>query len=203
MKSLTHGFTARFASGAVTTPALPPDLSSRHFADDPHPTHAWLRAHLPLAPVAGGGCLPTRHADVLAALTDDRLGNAPSRFAVLHPRRADRHLAAAMAARVPSFLDMPAHRVPRQALCRACRNSFAAVPDLFATAAAEVMAVLPRYTPFDLIREAAQPFACHSIARFMGLDPGDAEVKHATQAFFQLFAPITDSAAGEIPVFLA
>lgn len=196
MKVLTRWLSARSAVRADdTAPALPLDLSAQYLADDPHRMYRWLRKNMPVAPVAGGGYLLTRHADVMAAFTDDRLGNAPSRFSVLHPRRGDRYLAAAMAARMPPFLDMPAHRVPRQALVRAFHNRFATAPAVLDRIAAEVMASLPRNTPFDLIREAAQPFVCRSIAHFVGLNCSGGQVKHATQAFFQLFAPITDPAA--------
>ena len=195
MKALTRWLMPRSAAKPDAAPTLPLYLSGQCIADDPHHTYRWLRENMPVAPVAGGGYLLTRHADVMAAFTDDRLGNAPSRFAVLHPRRADRYLAAAMAARMPPFLDMPAHRVPRQALVRAFHNSFATAPALLDRIAAEVMATMPRNRPFDLIREAAQPFVCRSIAHFVGLECSDGQVKRATQAFFQLFAPITDPAA--------
>ena len=89
MKALTRWLMPRSAAKPDAAPTLPLDLSGQCIADDPHHTYRWLRENMPVAPVAGGGYLLTRHADVMAAFTDDRLGNAPSRFAVLHPRRAD------------------------------------------------------------------------------------------------------------------
>lgn len=180
-----------FKAGRVS---LPVALDQVDYLSDPHPVDDALRGTCPVAPVAGGGFVLTRHTDVRAAFTDSRLGNAPSRFAVLHPRNAGRHLAAAMATRLPPFLDMPAHRLPRQALVRAFHDTLKAGPVDLEALAGQIVADLPRGAPFDMIAAAAAPFACQSIAGFVGLPESDG-LQRATGAFFQMFAPITDATA--------
>lgn len=188
------GRTVKPAAPAIDT-TQPVDLLGAAFLADPYPTYAALRQSVPVAPVAGGGYLLTRHADVRAAFSDDRLGNAPSRFSVLGPRNRDKYEAAALVAHIPPFLDMPDHRLPRQALTRAFFNTFKPFASQVEDVAEAVLADAPREVAFDLIGQVSSPFSVRVMARFVGLDADVAVLKSATQAFFHLFAPIRDPAA--------
>jgi cytochrome P450 len=98
-----------------------------------------------------------------------------------------------MASRLPPFLDMPDHRLPRQALTKAFFSTFAAFsPAIDAIAKHHVDRLAPRV---DLVRAAASPFACETMARFVGIDEPAEALKAVSSSFFQLFAPITDSSA--------
>ncbi|WP_238367505.1 cytochrome P450 [Mesobacterium pallidum] len=188
-----------FGAGPTPEPAIdlaqPVDLLGAGFLADPYPTWAALRARLPLAPVAGGGYILTRHADIKAAFSDDSLGNAPSRFSVLAPRNREKYAAADLAAHIPPFLDMPGHRLPRQALTRAFFNTFKPFATQVEEEAEAILAAAPRDGAFDLIETVSSPFSVRVMARFVGLDADVATLKAATQAFFHLFAPIRDPAA--------
>lgn len=178
-----------------TAPRLPDgplDLTSSLFLFDPYPIYAQLRADTPVAELASGGFLLTRHADITAAFTDDRLGNAPSRFSVLSDKNRSTHTAADLAAHIPPFLDMPAHRLPRQAVSRAFFNTFKAAGPMVAEESAR--AVSEAGAQFDLVRHVSSPFALRVMSRFVGLDAPLEALKTATQAFFHLFAPISDPA---------
>lgn len=182
------------AEAGANPPELPLDLSEAAFLADPYPVYDHLRRHHPVAPVRSGGVLLTRHADVLAALSDARLGNAPSRFSALHPRQAQTHLAAAMAGRLPPFLDLPAHRLPRQATSRAFARAFDGWEPVLRDLAQATIAAAPAGVTLDLMADLAAPFAATAMARFLGLPLTPAQVQAYSAAFFRLFAPINDAA---------
>ena len=47
----------------------------------------------------------------------------------------------------------------------------------------------------DLVADIARPYACRVMARFLGVSLTPGQIKDATEAFFHLFAPITDAQA--------
>lgn len=170
----------------------PVDPGAAAFVADPYPVYAELRARGGLAELATGGFLVTRHADIAAAFTHPALGNAPSRFSTLGPRNRAKYAAADLAAHIPPFLDMPGHKLPRQALSRAFFRTFRAQePGLSARAEA----ALPASGTCDLIADLARPFALDAMRDFVGLEGDAATLKPISEAFFHLFAPITDPAA--------
>lgn len=188
-------FAKWFGGGSKPEPAIatPIDLTGPAFIADPYPAYAALRDQVPVTEVASGGYLLTRHADVAAAFTDDRLGNAPSRFSVLAPKNRDKYAAADVAAQIPPFLDMPAHKLPRQALTRAFFDTFKPFEAAVRDEAERVLEARPSGA-FDLIAEVSSPFALGVMARFVGVEADLPRLKAATQAFFHLFAPVTDAA---------
>ncbi|MBA83912.1 cytochrome P450 [Thalassobius sp. S69A] len=180
-------------SARNNAPQLPVDLADAAMWADPAPVWAWLRENQPLAQVASGGYVLTRHADIVQAFGNPALGNQPSRFSVLAARNRGKSTAAAVAAHIPPFLDKPEHVPARQAVSGAFHAAFKGaetwVPEL---AEARVAALAGQR--FDLIEHLAQPFACAVMARFIGLPEDRVMIKQATQGFFHLFAPITDRA---------
>lgn len=174
----------------VAPPALPLDFSAPAMVADPVPAYAWLRANTPVAELAGGGFVLTRHSDIKAAFTDKRLGNAPSRFSTLAPRNADKYVAADLAAHIPPFLDGDAHRAPRQMLSRAFFNVFNGFEGDLQALAEERTTQLNAGD--DLIASGAQPFALQVMCRFCGIKSTPEQMKPLTQAFFHLFAPLRD-----------
>ena len=183
-------------SGRRTDLDLPVDLTSPEFFANPAPIYAALRENAPVAPVAGGGFILSRHADIVAAMSDSRLGNAPSRFSVLAEKNRDKSVAAAVAANIPPFLDKPRHIEMRRAVSGAFHTTFRNAQDWIGTCARE--AVETRHgKDVDLIAEVARPYVCRVMSRFVGLpDEADA-IKAATNGFFHLFAPISDRAVFE------
>ncbi len=199
MKKLRAFFKGgRKAEPTVSLPDLdtPIDVLTADCIADPYPLYAALRAQKPLAPLASGGFLLTRYEDIHSAFTDRSLGNTPSRFSVLAPKNRDKHAAADLAAQIPPFLDMPAHKMPRQALTRAFHAAFEPfqmrVPDI----AAQMVNALPSGR-CELVSGLASPFALRVMSEFVGLPNDPARHKAMSQAFFHLFAPLADRAAFE------
>ncbi|MEJ6396523.1 cytochrome P450 [Yoonia sp. 208BN28-4] len=187
-----------FGSGSKAPEiTLPVDLLDPGFVADPHATYAWLRDNAPLAPVKSGGFVMTRHDDIKAMLSSKALGNAPSRFSTLHARNAGKYTAASLAAHIPPFQDQPDHKLPRQALTRSFHDTFKVFAPTIPDRAAAKIAQVQTPDRIDLIDDAAQDFACQTIAAFVGLEATTAQIKSATAAFFRLFAPVQDAAIFE------
>ncbi|WP_298492185.1 cytochrome P450 [uncultured Maritimibacter sp.] len=171
-------------------PALPLDLTDPAFLADPAPIYAWLRENAPLAPVASGGYLLTRAAEIEAAFTDPRLGNAPSRFSMLAGKNRDRYTAAAVAGNIPPFLDKPRHVAIRKPLSAAFYDTLSGAEAWLPALARDM---LPP-GPFEIIADYARPYASAAMAQFIGLPPDIDAMARASAALFKLFAPITDRA---------
>lgn len=192
MRKLKSWFGAGRAKPAA--PDLPVDLLSDAFVADPAPTWAWLRDNAPLAPVKSGGYVMTRAADIKAAFTDARLGNAPSRFSMLAEKNRDRYVAADVAANIPPFLDKPRHVDMRKPLSAAFFDTFDGAEAWIGPLAEAHLARLAGQGPQNIITGFGRPFATQAMARFVGLDHDPAAIARATGALFKLFAPITDRA---------
>jgi cytochrome P450 len=189
MKRLRALFQRSRGAEGFFPPTLPLSLDAEALFEDPYSLYAWLRANAPVAPVAQGGFLLTRHADVMSALSLSELGNAPSRISTLAPRNAAKYVAAELASRIPPFTDKPAH--PR--LRKALSGAFYATLKPFVTGlddlASEVVSAAPVHG--DVIADIGAPFAEAAMARFVGLPPTSGYARFSG-AFFHLFAPIRD-----------
>lgn len=173
-------------------PPLPLDPTGIGFVADPFPIYRWLRSHAPACPLTRGGYLLTRHDDVVTALTCPLLGNAPSRFSALAARNKAKYVSAAMAARLPPFLDMPEHRASRRALVSAFFRTMPGFSTMLESTAEAHLGRIPAHTSMDLLALASE-FSCSVMAHLVGLDLPPAKIKSATTAFFHLFAPVTDA----------
>ena len=70
--------------------SVPPaliDLTAPAFFADPYPAYELLRPHHAIVAAANGGHVLLRHADILEALSDEKLGNAPSRYSALAAKK--------------------------------------------------------------------------------------------------------------------
>lgn len=175
--------------------SVPPaliDLTAPAFFADPYPVYEVLRRQHAIVPAANGGHILLRHADILEALSDDKLGNAPSRFSALAAKNKARHVAAAVASRIPPFLDMPDLKIPRTSMSRAFHKTFGQFqPTLDALASA----AMPGAYPADLVSEIARPYALSAMSAFTGVEASHTQLKTYTDAFFRLFAPLNDAEA--------
>ncbi len=191
MKKFKKWFTAG-SDTAFELPEGPLDVLSPAFIADPYPFYAALRKDKPLAELASGGYLLTRHADIQSAFTNPDLGNGPSRFSALAPKNKDKYTAASIAAHIPPFLDMPEHKLPRQALSRAFFSVFKEKEAMFRSLAVDM--VNDVHGEVDLISSLSSPYSLKGMADFVGLDASLDQLKAITHAFFHLFAPISDAA---------
>ena len=104
-----------------------------------------------------------------------------------------KYAAADLASNIAPFLDAPDHVALRQALTAA-----------FHATLADAQAWIPKVAKdhvaqntgrrVDLVSDIARPFAYSVMAQFIGLPSDLKQLKSATQSFFHLFAPITDTA---------
>lgn len=193
MRKLAKWFKGGSTPKALDQPDLPEgpvDILAPAVVADPYPLYARLRDARPVAELASGGVLLTRHADIQAALGMSQLGNAPSRMSALAPRNRAKYPAADVAAHIPPFLDMPEHKLPRTTVSRAFFTTFRTHgPRIDATAHDMLDA---QHGQIELIRDLSSPFALRVMANFIGLTAEPAQLKRLSHAFFHLFAPITD-----------
>jgi cytochrome P450 len=173
--------------------ALPLDVKDPAFLDDPARAQAVLRQDHPLCPLKGGGFVLTRHTDVVQALSSRELGNAPSRFSVLHAKNREKHVAASVAQNILPFLDAPDHRGPRQKLSRAFYQTFQDFQPQIDRISDKVITDLAGQGPVDLVEGPARDFACQTSAAFVGLTGETGQVKTLSKAFFRLFAPMQNT----------
>lgn len=162
------------------------------FVADPYPTFAHLREHEPLHRGPGGAWVLTRHADVVAAFADERLGNAPARHAVVHARNRERYVCADVANNILPFLDRPEHTAPRRLIARAFGQQLKqSPPDVAGIAAALLDDIAARGGPFDVVADYGSPLAARVVADLLGVPRSDAMLLAEWSAtFFRLFAPL-------------
>lgn len=168
------------------------DPTAPDFVADPHPVFAHLREHDPVHRSPSGAWVLVRHADVLAALADDRLGNSPARHAVVNARNRARFVCADVAANIVPFLDPPEHTTPRRLLGRAFHQQMRDAPPDVAGIAAQLLDDCPHNDgSFDAIADYGTPLALRVIADLLGIPVLDRhQLKQWSQTFFRLFAPL-------------
>ena len=164
---------------------------SPDFVRDPYPVYAQLRAGDPVHLSPMGFWVLTTHADVLAAMNDDRLSNRPSRFAVTHARNRGRYAAADVANNIIPFLDPPQHTQARKLISRAFYAHLRERPPDVAGRCARLLQPLLDQPGFDAIADLGRPLAAGVVAEFLGLPARDLERLHGwSHWFFYLFSPI-------------
>lgn len=173
---------------------LHPDLGSAEFIRDPYPVYARLRREDPVHESPRGYWLLTRYDDVVGALRDPRLGNEPSRFAVLHARNRERHVAADVANDILPFIDPPRHGPYRRWVAKAFREQLRNTPPPVDAIAEELLAASRARGELDLIRDFGTPLSVRVISRILGVPEEDeARLTAWSELFFYLFVPIPSS----------
>lgn len=176
---------------AVSIGASGLDLLSDDFLRDPYPHYAALRRHDPAHRLKGGTVLLTRHADVVEALGDRRLSNAPAPYAVVGPRNLGRFVCADVAANILPFLDKPQHVAPRRIVAEAWRGHLRDNPPQPTAVARRLIAPMLAKGGGDVIGEFGQPLSIAVMGAIFGLEAGDhAELARLSDFFFYLFAPM-------------
>lgn len=165
------------------------------FVQNPYPVFAALREKDPVHRSPQGYYVLTRYKDVSQALVDPRLGNAPARHAVSHPRNRERYVCADVANNILPFRDGPAHSGARKTIARVFHEQLRiSAPDI-QRAAREIFAQGP---PRDILGDFATPFALRTICEFFDLPARDADrLKDFSHHFFYLFSPMPSIEARE------
>lgn len=172
--------------------SLPLNLQSPDFFLDPYPIYATLRKVGPAHLTTSGALLVVCHADVKACMTHPDLGNAPSRFSALAARHRKSRIAADVAGNIPPFQDRPAHIFSRRALSHA----FSRRMSEFNKGLNQIAKIAVDRAPAecDLIKDISSPYSLDVMGSFIGLrDTSDHDLKSYSEAFFHLFAPLTNS----------
>ncbi|MFD0420125.1 cytochrome P450 [Streptomyces sp. NPDC127108] len=176
-------------SSSPAPSSRPPMVDDPHFPADPYPTYAWLREHSPAHRIplsrGGHGWLLTRYADVVRALSDERLSKNSDLIGHGVP---DPYAQSRLSANLLS-LDPPDHTRLRRLVSRAFTPRRMERVRLRVTAIArELIAALPTGTPTDLISGYALPLPFRVICELLGVD-GLIEREAFHGCVLRVFAP--------------
>lgn len=160
------------------------------FVDNPYPYLERLQDREPVHRSLSGAWVLTCYEDVLAALSDRRLGNSPSMYAVVNKRNRERFTCADVANNIIPFLDAPDHPRPRKIVARAFAGFFNEAAIDFQALAGQALAGLGDQGG-DALRDFATPFALRVISTILGVPREDEQtLKRWSETFFYLFTII-------------
>ncbi|WDR07100.1 hypothetical protein PSQ90_06610 [Devosia rhodophyticola] len=154
------------------------------FVADPYPTYRWLRENEPVHRAPNGAFVLTRYDDVVAALANPALGNAPARYAVVHSRNRDNYVCADMANNILPFLDDPAHAGPRRAVARSFTGHLKSMPPDYQGFAQHCLERLQGRSDVELIKDFATPFVLKTICSILGFPDTDGDQLKAHSEYF-------------------
>ncbi|CCF18293.1 putative Cytochrome P450 [Pseudorhizobium banfieldiae] len=169
----------------------PLDLLDPSFVCDPYTIYRRLRTHDPVHRSRNGGWILTRHRDIVSALGDPSLGNAPSRYSVVAPRNRGRYVCANVAQNILPFLDKPEHVRPRRILSRVLSTHMKDNPLDIAQIARQLLDPQLARRQMDAIADFGTPLSAEVMCRMLGIPAPDRDrMLEYSHYFFFLFAPI-------------
>lgn len=161
------------------------------FIQDPYPAYSTLRERDPVHQSDTGLWALTRYDDVHAALNDRRLSNKPGHFATVHPRNADKYVAASVASNLIAFMDMPEHAGPRRLIASTFVRHLKGKEPAVAAVADRLRAALRGGGEIDFFRDFSVPFATQCTCLVMGFPLEDgAMLESWSNKLFYLFHSI-------------
>ena len=161
------------------------------FVVDPYPLFRYLREHDPVHRSEQGAWVITGYQDILDALADRRLGNAPSPYAVVNPRNRSRYVCADVATNILPFLDIPAHTRPRKLVARVFSEQLKRRPPPLQSIALELLESLRQRGEMELLADFATPYSVQVMIELLGIPHMDApRLKRWSEDFFYLFSII-------------
>ena len=172
------------------------DPLNSEFIANPYSTYRYLREHEPIQRGATGAWVLSRYEDIANALVDSRLGNAPSKYATVNKRNADRYLCADLANNILPFLDPPDHTVPRKLISHSFHQYLVKNPPPLTGIAEQVLEGLPRSEEFDLLSKFATPYTAKVFCHLLGTDEKQIpELLQWSDWFFYLLTVIPSAQA--------
>ena len=173
------------------------DLSSAEFAQDPYPVLHRLREEAPVYRSATGSWLFTRYQDVLEGLSDPRLGNIPSPYAVLNARNRLKYTCADVANHILPFMDEPRHTHPRKLVSRCFHEHLKAQSPAFSAIASGLLRPYFSEGKMDLLHDFATPFTVEVMSDILGINAKGkiGIIKEWSDWFFYLFSIIPSESA--------
>lgn len=177
-------------------PSLKPgfDPLDPDFVEDPYPMLRYLRDHDPVHQSPAGPWVLTRYQDIYDALSDRRIGNTPSPYAVVNERNRDRYVCADVANNIIPFLDVPKHTAPRKLISRVFLETLKKYPP---DTQAIALSLLEKHTqeqgsgPLDMLEDFGTPLSIAVVCQLLGIPEKDhKQLKHWSEYFFYLFSII-------------
>ena len=181
------------------------------YVADPYPTFEYLREIEPLHRTQIGPWALTRYDDIVNALTDDRLGNSPSEYSVVHHKNSDQYACADVCQNILPFIDPPLHTHLRQLVNKAFRQHISQYPPPIESLVKEQLNSQLQKDQFDLLHEFATPVVCAVFGNLLGIPKQDhSKLIEWTEWFLYLFTIIPsievrekiDNALTEFRVYL-
>ncbi|MCP3868703.1 MAG: cytochrome P450 [Gammaproteobacteria bacterium] len=161
------------------------------FIRDPYPVYSALRSTDPVHKSRFGYWVLTTYDNVNTALTDTRLSNRPSRFAVTHSRNRERYSAADVANNIIPFQDAPEHTAARKLISKAFFTHLRTTPPAIEQLSRRLLDDAVSAGHMDIVKEFATPLAVGVIADLLGLPEEDHKrLRSWSHWFFYLFSPI-------------
>ena len=161
------------------------------FVNDPYPVFATLREREPVHRSKTGAWVLSRYSDVIAALGDSRLGNAPSPYAVVNPRNRHRYVCADVANNIIPFIDPPTHSLPRKLISKTFHEHLKRNPPDIKKLARQLIQPYQSSGEFDVVNDFGTPLSVSVISQILGIPKEDELLlKQWSTWFFYLFTMI-------------
>jgi cytochrome P450 len=161
------------------------------FICNPYPTLAYIRKFEPLHRSQTGAWVLTSYDDIVMALGDERFGNAPSEYALVHNRNRDKYVCANVVQNIIPFMDPPHHARPRVLLSRQFHRFLKDHPPAMEDIARKLLEELKNKNGADLLHDFSTPYALRVFSSMMGIPAEDeALLRSWSEDFFYLFTMI-------------
>lgn len=171
------------------------------FMDDPYPVLAQLRTQEPVFRCQTGSWVLTRYVDIARALSDPRLGNTPSPYAVVNERNREKYVCSHVANNILPFMDAPAHTSVRKMIGRTFHDQLKSNPPDMAGILTRLLDKVSVNTEVDLLGEVFTPLCTCVLAEVLGMEGVEenpaqiARLKQWSEWFFYLFSIIPSEEA--------
>ncbi|NNK81284.1 MAG: cytochrome P450 [Flavobacteriales bacterium] len=167
------------------------DFKDKRFVADPYPTYKKLRKTSPIFQLGSGAWVLLKHEDVLNALSDNRLSNVPSPYALLKKENRDRYVSADVAHNILPFMDSPEHDIPRRNVVQAYRNTMKESRLDLESIAADLIESSISVGNIKVLEDFARPYAFAVMSDLFDIPFEDwKRLEKFCEAFFYLFMPI-------------
>lgn len=164
-------------------------LTDESFVQNPYPYFTFLRHNAPLHRSQSGNWVLTAYEDIHAALKDERLGNAPSSYSILHHKNAEKYYVSSVANNIIPFIDTPQHTCLRKPIARTFAKQLSETSPLLADYAQLRCQQLQNHSLFDVISDFGTPFSIDVMMQFLGFSTKDYQIiKKWSQDFIYLFS---------------